>query len=333
MAILKFKKSKPETEEISPEQDVLDVNMEGFYDELEDIDSEEELDLMSREETERHVDQLYDSGMDIEEIERIEYRRSAKLARQYEYRAKVQDRTDFLQALATPNMIGGYIFFYLVSVLYLWYTSGQLAFSLLVSLIGSVVLVYWFVFQENKLSIKQGELAELESLSRDITMQADVASNAYEVLEKMADKYKTGRVGNDVNMMYQKLRDTTEIDTSRFNLYNFTPVDVFMRNLEIWYTEGADSRKIFTRSVNGITYELLKRDELRKTNRSLLNIELMVVGMAISFPAIMRLFGGIVYDVFLGLPVVASIMMLVFYIGMLWFITRLKKRALDISIR
>lgn len=176
-----------------------------FYSELEDIDSEEELDLMTREETDRQVESMYNSGMNLEEIERIEYRRSAKAARQTVYRAKVQDRADFLQALLTPNMIIGYILVFMLSTAYLWFATGQLAFALIVSLVGSVVIVYWYIYQENKLNIKQEELAELESLARDITMQADVASNTYEVIGRVAEKYGKGRVGNDVNMMYQKL--------------------------------------------------------------------------------------------------------------------------------
>lgn len=334
------KASKKENEVEVPQitaEELEEMNQEiydtSFYSELETLDSEENLDMMSREDTDRQVEQMYDSGMDFEEIERFEYRSSAKKARQTEYRAKVQDRADFLQALLTPNMIVGYIVTVLLSTLYLWFTTSQLAFSLLISLVGSVVIVYWYIYRENKLDIRQEELTELESLARDITMQADIASNTYEVVAKMADKYDKGRVGNDVNMLYSKLDETGELDTSRFNLYDFTPVELFMRNLEIWYTEGADTRKIFTRSVNDITFELLKRDELRKTNKKMLKTELITAGIGLAIPVIIRATAGQVYSVLLGVPVIVSVMMLVHYVGIIGVIVSLKKRALDISIR
>lgn len=343
MALLKFKKTGGQGEEpngVIPElsEDVLeeingDVYNESFYSELEDIDNEEELELMTRQETERQVESLYQSGLDLEDIERIEYRRSAKLARQTEYRAKVQDRTDFLQALVTPNMIMGYLVVYFLSVLYLWYATGQLAFSLIISLVGAIVLVYWFIYQENKLTIRKRELDELEALARDITMQADVARNTYDVIRKMAEKYNSGRIGNDVNMMYNKLHETGELDTSRFTLYRFTPIQIFMRNLEIWYSEGADTRTIFTRSVNDIMFELLKRDELHKSLKQAMMIEFLTVAIGASFPLIMRLTAGRVYAVLLGMPVTASLMVLVHYIGIIMVMVSIKKRALDIDIR
>lgn len=342
MAVFKFskKKTKNQAEEVIPEmnpEELEEINQDiyktTFYSELEDIDSEEELELMTREETDRQVEQMYNSGMDLDEIERIEYRRSAKVARQHEYRAKVQDRADFLQALFTPSMIIGYLAVYLVSVLYLWFITGQLAFALILSLIGSVVIVYWYIYKENKLNLREEELGELESLARDITMQADIASNTYEVLAKMADKYDKGRVGNDVNMMYEKMHESGEIDTTRFNLYNFTPIEIFMRNLEIWYTEGADTRRIFTRSVNDITFELIKRDELRKSNKKMLATELLVTALGASFPVILRGTAGVVYTVLLGMPVLASVVMMFHYIGIIWVMVSLKKRALDIEIR
>lgn len=340
MALFTFKKNKneSESESLALTQEELDelnaeVYNEDFYYELESIDPEEELEVMSREETDRQVESLYSSGMDIEDIERIEYRRSAKLSRQMEYRAKVQDRADFLQALVTPSVIIGYLLFYIASTVYLWFTTGQIAFALIVSLIGSVVLVYWYVYQENKLSIKQEELAELESLARDITMQADVSSNTYAVIAKMAEKYNKGRIGNDVNMMFQKLKETGTLDTTRFNLYNFTPIELFMRNLEIWYTEGANTRRIFTRSVNNITFEILKRDELRKTNKGMLLQELVTTIMGASFPVVIRLTASSVYSVMIGMPFVSSIIMTGFYAGIVWVAISLKKRSLDIEIR
>lgn len=344
MALFKFNKKKKEAEEkakeltpeLTPEkleQLNEDIYRTDFYSELEDIDEEEELDRMTRKEEEHSVDKLYNSEMSLDEIERIEYRRSAKLARQTEYRAKIQDRTDFMQALMTPNMIVGYLIVFIISTVYLWFTTGQLAFSMIVSIIGSIAIVYWYIYKENKLDIKQQELFELEAMARDVTMQADVARNTYEVVGKIADKYDEGRVGNDVNMMYHRLRETGELDTSRFNLYNFTPVELFMRNLEIWYTEGADTRKIFTRSVNEITFELLKRDELRKNNNQKLGQELMATALGAAFPLVVRLTAARVYSVMLGLPVVVSIVMLVHYIGIVWVMISLKKRALDIDIR
>lgn len=340
MALFTFKKNKneSESESLALTQEELDelnaeVYNEDFYSELESIDPEEELEVMSREETDRQVESLYSSGMDIEDIERIEYRRSAKLSRQMEYRAKVQDRADFLQALVTPSVIIGYLLFYIASTVYLWFTTGQIAFALIVSLIGSVVLVYWYVYQENKLTIKQEELAELESLARDITMQADVSSNTYAVIAKMAEKYNKGRIGNDVNMMFQKLKETGTLDTTRFNLYNFTPIELFMRNLEIWYTEGANTRRIFTRSVNNITFEILKRDELRKTNKGMLLQELVTTIMGASFPVVIRLTASSVYSVMIGMPFVSSIIMTGFYAGIVWVAISLKKKSLDIEIR
>ena len=320
--------SSEELEELN--QDIYDTS---FYSELDELDTEEEFDLMTRQETERQVVNLYNSGMELEDIERIEYRRSAKMARQAEYRAKVQDRTDFLQALLTPNMIVGYLVFYLLSVLYIWITTAQLAFALIVSLVGAIALVYWFVYQENKLNIKQSELEELEAMARDITMQADVARNTYEVIGTIAEKYDKGRVGNDINMLYNKLHETGELDTSRFSLYEFTPIEIFMRNLEIWYSEGADTRKIFTRSVNDITFEILKRDELRKNLKQALFMEMVTVLIGGSFPLIIRLFASRVYSVLLGMPLTVSIMILLHYIGIVWVMISVKKKSLDIDIR
>lgn len=334
----RFRKKEEETEDIELTEEKLEkLNQEAydtsFYSELEELDSEEELDLMTKKDSESHILGLYNEGLNFDEIERIEYRRDARLAQQMDYQSKVQDRADFIQAMFTPNMIIGYIVTFLLSTIYLWLTTGQIAFSMIVSLIGSVVFVYWFIFQENKLDIKQKELEELEQLAREITLQADVASNTYEVIGKMAEKYDTGRVGNDVNMMYQNLHETTELDTSRFSLYNFTPIEIFMRNLEIWYREGSDTKKVFTKSVHRINFELLKRDELRKLNKQALNMELVTASIGAFFPIVTRIAARSVYTVFLGKPVLASVLMLLLYVGVLSNIVKLKKLSLDIDVR
>ena len=297
-----------------------------------DIDYEEQLVFKTAEEQEAEVHMYFDAGMSLNEIEAAEYKKAKKELLIAEAKKIEQDRQDFIDSFRKPNTIFGFLGYTAGICAYLYYISNQVVFSLLIAIVLGVMLTYWMVYKENQLSLYQHDLHELQNVASDIEFESQTGKNALQILDKIRKKYK-GRVGADLDYTYTKLLSETVLDTTNFYDYDFKAFNLFLRNFNIWYKEGGNTKALFTKAIDNISFELVQRDRLFKMNKGKRTSEMMVVMIALITPVLIKIFGGESYYQFLGLPMSVAILNIIFIFMVINTVTTIQKRVLDLKIR
>lgn len=291
-------------------------------------------DISDREENNRResiVKQSMEEELSLEELETQERIRQRKEFAKAQLDRKRADREQFIKSFKNPMNLVSYVAFVGVSFLYLNYLSNVAIAATIISLLGSVWLSYWFVYKPSLLAVEQQELMDLTDLASQINFHMQNGKNVADTLEYIKDNYG-GRVGSDVNYTYTKLMADGELITSNFERYNFTSFNVFTRNLQIAYHDGADPKKLFKFPLNNINFEWIERQNLDMKNKSQRNQEFMGLAISALIPCALRLVANKVYMDFLGYPLVAVILSTIVYFGFIKIMTSVQKLRLDISV-
>ena len=288
----------------------------------------------SKLEEEREIQEYFKQGLTLDEIETIEYRKAKRQLIKAEAEKKEQDRIDFFESFTQPKTIFGFFGFYLANVGYLFFLSNQFAFSLLIGAIGAWFLTKWFIFKEFQMDIRERELHDLEAVATEISFESQAGKNVYMTLESLLAKEKyRGRVKADLDYTFNTLVTETVLDVTNFETYEFTPFNLFLRNVSIWYTEGVPVKHLFEKSINNINFELVNRDLLRNNLAKQLKTELVSVGIALAMPAAIRMAAPAQFAIAVGKPIPWVILISIFYAGQIATVISLKKKALNVSIR
>ena len=289
---------------------------------------------VSKLEEEQQIQEYFKQGYTLEEIEAIEYRKAKRETVKAQAQKDAQDRIDFLDSFTSPKTIFGFILFYIVNVIYINVISGQIGFSILLGLFGAYILTKWFIFKESQLDQRQKDLEDLESLATDISFEAQSGKNVYTTFQALLDKDEyDGRVEADIKYTFDVLNTETELDVTNFESYNFTPFNLFLRNVGIWYTEGVPVREMFDKTISNINFDLVKRDELRERHKKKLWGELMTTVVSLAMPVVVRFAAPAQYELAMGQPIALALIVGVFYILQVLTISSMKKKSLDIDIR
>lgn len=337
-----------ESEEFTEYDDYYDeednFNEEAFIDEEfdSDYDYNENGELVrvrntvnqSKLEEEQEVQEYFKQGLTIEEIERIEYVKAKRRINKSTAEKQEQDRVDFFESFTQPKTIIGFILFYAANAFYIYYLTTQLAFSLLIGAIGAWYLTKWFIYKEFQTDIRERELHDLEALATEISFESQAGKNVFKTLESILakDKYR-GRVKADIVYTFETLVTNTVLDVTNFETYEFTPFNLFLRNVAIWYTEGVPVKHLFEKAINTINFELVNRDLLRNNLSKQLKSELTSVVIALAMPVMIRFAASAQFAIAVGKPVPWVILVTIFYAGQVATVVGLKKKSLNISIR
>lgn len=339
-----------ENDEYYDEND--NFNRDKYFDEYEDeydtydFDLDDEADVkrlfekrhkdqkQSKLEEEQKIAEYFEQGLTLEEIEAIEYRQAKREKLQAEAQKEAQDRIDFIQSFARPQTIFAFIGFYVGSLAYLYILTSQFGFSALISIFGGYLLTKSFVFRAHQVNRHENDLQKLENLANDIAFEAQSGKNVYNTLASIIEKDQyDGRVEQDIRYTFAVLQQETVLDLSVFEVYQFTPFNLFLRNVSIWYREGIPINDLFEKALNNISFELIKRDELRKSHNVKLKTEMMTVGITLMIPLFVKYASGELYALVMGQPIPITILMSVYYMGQVLIVTKMKERSLEVNIR
>ena len=288
----------------------------------------------SKLEEEREIQEYFKQGLTLDEIETIEYRKAKRQLIKATAEKKEQDRIDFFESFTQPKTIFGFFGFYLANFAYLFFLSNQFAYSLLLGAIGAWYLTKWFIYKEFQTDIRERELHDLEAVATEISFESQAGKNVYMTLETILskDKYR-GRVKADLDYTFNTLVTATVLDVTNFETYEFTPFNLFLRNVSIWYTEGVPVKHLFEKAINNINFELVNRDLLRNNLAKQLKTELVSVGIALAMPAAIRFAAPAQFAIAVGKPIPWAILITIFYAGQVATVISLKKKALNVAIR
>ncbi len=277
------------------------------------------------------VEEYYDDSLSIEELEQRERIRQRQELAKAEMEKKKADRKAFIESFKTVGTIGWFVFFSILSTGYMWWLCGLLIPSILIGMIGGTRLTYWFYFRNNVLKQEEEEFKSLTNIATQINFNMQNGKNVADTLEFIKDDYD-GRIGADLNYTYSKLMVEGELITENFEKYGFTSFDIFLRNLQIAYHDGIDSKQLFKFPLSNINYEAIERDNLARKNRASRKQEMFTMGIAVFIPFSLRLFAKEVFMAYLGYPLPAFILATIVYFAFVFIATHLQKVALDVSV-
>lgn len=276
------------------------------------------------------TDEFYEE-LSIEELEQRERQRQRQELAKAEIEKKKADRRDFIDSFKTFGTLAWFIIYTAVCASYVYWLSGILIPSVIMGLIGSYRLTYWFYYRKNVLEKEEREFRELTNIATQINFNMQNGKNVADTLEYIKDEY-TGRVGADINYTYSKLMVEGELITTNFDKYGFTSFDIFMRNLQIAYHDGIEPKKLFKFPLSIINYEAIERDSLLNKNKASKKQEMMTLFISIFIPASLRVAANEVFMAYLGYPVPAFIMASLALMAFVWIATYLQKTSLDVSV-
>ena len=288
------------------------------------------------EETDINLDNIddeeyYDDSLSIEELEQRERIRQRQELARAEIEKKKADRKAFIESFKTVGTIGWFTLFSVLSTAYMWWLCGLLIPSILIGMIGSIRLTYWFYYRNNVLKQEEEEFKSLTNIATQINFNMQNGKNVSDTLEFIKDDYD-GRIGADLNYTYSKLMVEGELITESFEKYGFTSFDIFLRNLQIAYHDGIDSKQLFKFPLSNINYEAIERDNLTRKNKASRKQEMFTMAIAVFIPFSLRLFAKEVFMAYLGYPLPAFILATIVYFAFLFIATNLQKIALDVSV-
>lgn len=271
-------------------------------------------------------------GVSLEELEKEERVRQRKELAQAAVKLKKEDRKQFIATFTKAETVAYFSICTVASWAYMVWLSNLILPSLLVSLVSGVWLTYWLQYKKSQLDVEQSELQDLSNFAAQINFHMQNGKNVADTLDYIKEDYAGGRVGADIEFTYSKLMADGELITSNFERYNFTAFNVFARNLQIAYHDGIEPKRLFKFPLNNINFEWIERNNLKMKNEAQKRQEYISVGVAVLIPASLRVAANQVYMDFLTNPEVAFILSTIILLGMVGIITKIQKRALDVSV-
>ena len=271
-------------------------------------------------------------GVSLEELEKEERVRQRRELAQAAVKLKKEDRKQFISTFTKAETMIYFAICTAGSWAYMSWLSNLLLPSLLVSIVTGVWLTYWLQYKKTQLDIEQKELQDLSNFASQINFHMQNGKNVADTLEYIKDDYAGGRVGADIEFTFSKLMADGELITSNFERYDFTAFNVFSRNLQIAYHDGIDPKRLFKFPLNNINFEWVERNNLKLKNEAQRKQEFMSVAVSALIPASLRLAANRVYMDFLEQPEMAFILSAIVLLGMVMIITKIQKRALDVSV-
>lgn len=271
-------------------------------------------------------------GVSLEELEKEERVRQRRELAQAAVKLKKEDRKQFISTFTKAETMIYFAICTAASWAYMSWLSNLLLPSLLVSIVTGVWLTYWLQYKKTQLDIEQKELQDLSNFASQINFHMQNGKNVADTLEYIKDDYAGGRVGADIEFTFSKLMADGELITSNFERYDFTAFNVFSRNLQIAYHDGIDPKRLFKFPLNNINFEWVERNNLKLKNEAQRKQEFMSVAVSALIPASLRLAANRVYMDFLEQPEMAFILSAIVLLGMVMIITKIQKRALDVSV-
>lgn len=287
--------------------------------------------VLTEEQIDSAVEEFYDDSLSIEELEQRERIRQRQELAQAEIEKKKEDRSDYFKSFKTVGTITAFILFTFVTSMYLWWLNGALLPSILLGAVGSMKLTYWFYHRKNVVDKEEEEFKSLRHIATQINFNMQNGKNVADTLLGIKDDFD-GRVGADLNYMYSKLMVEGELVTDHFEKYNFTSFDIFMRNLQIAYYDGVDTKKLFKFPLSNINYESVERDNLSRKNQASKRQELMTVAIGIFIPASIRFFAKEVFMAYLGYQLIAVAFSAIIVFAFIKIACSLQRLSLDVSV-
>lgn len=220
---------------------------------------------------------------------------------------------------------------FVVSGIYLYLITENVLVSVFVGFVAMVFGFYHSFYLPERLNRRFFLLKELQKYTTSMTFYMQ---SGYNVLEALSASRKNldPEIQKDIELTMLRLEEDATLDTSHFKKYNFNSLNIFHQILGIKYTEGGDSKELFSRSNKSINFEIVKHDELLRRKNTLKRQLLFFLAIVLSMPLIFRFMAYDLQQTFLSMGAIAIGLNVAFFLGAMISIYFIQKNATNISI-
>lgn len=212
--------------------------------------------------------------------------------------------TPILSVFTGMQVILNLFVIFILSAGYLFITTQSIPASLIVSLVTTFFSFYFLVFIPKKIKRENQLLKELQKYATNLTFYMKSGYNVMKALESSKQNLDS-EIQRDIDITIKNLKDKAELDTKHFAKYRSYSIDVFHQILRIKYEQGGKSGDLFNKINQAINFEIVKRDELYRKKLFAKRQIIMMMGMVLSLPLILRFFAGELYLTFLSLGAIS----------------------------
>lgn len=194
-----------------------------------------------------------------------------------------------------------------------------------------VFAFYHSVYLPAKLNREQHLLKELQKYTTSMTFYLQ---SGYNVLQSLnfSKKNLDKQVVKDIERTMIRIQEQAILDTTHFEKYKFSSLNVFHQILAIKYDVGGNARELFTRANESINFEIVKRDELYRRKRHTKSRIMVMMGIVAVIPLILSFFAKEIYAQFLSMGFIAIGLNAVLFILLLVSLFFLQRTTTNINI-
>lgn len=200
-------------------------------------------------------------------------------------------------------VILAYLLFYSIIVgVYMYILTRNVFVSILVGIICSPFLFYGTNMVNKEIHDEQ---TKFDNINKYVTMMvAYLKTNSPPLLALKAVHDKVDEVIQEpIRTAITSILEAKELDTSGFDKFGFTALNVFHRNLEVILYNGGNPDEIFKTTTEDINQELTYRDKLKRAKTMTSNEIYLTLAIVLAIPLILTT-NDIVYNVILSMPFV-----------------------------
>lgn len=222
---------------------------------------------------------------------------------------------------------------FILNFLYFYIPSNNVPISIGIGVVGAVFFFYLYFYKEKQLRNYQEQLSDLLKYVTNMKFFLEIGENVLHSLTSTLTTISNKEVRKDIETTIEALKNDVTLKTDHFEKYNFPALNQFHQNLAICYEHGGNVKEMFDPIQKNMMLELEKRDELYKKRKSFSLSFFVLMGLIAGVPLLLRFLVSDVWFIFLEHSI-ASISVLLFnYFASLFFLYKMQKHKLDISVR
>lgn len=208
--------------------------------------------------------------------------------------------------------------------------THNLGLSVVIGFISSLMIFYSFNVVARQMSDKKKQLDDINTYVAMVVTSLKSGKNVPDAMMIAREKVSEHLRG-DIDIAINSMQETGDLDLSEFERHNFVALNVFHKNLTLYYMYGGDAREIFRTTTKTISRELNHRDDLARdksaTNQITMIAYLIVLGVPITLS-----FVGELWKIFTSVPIANYTLNSVLMLAVSFSLLRARKQQRDVSV-
>lgn len=235
------------------------------------------------------------------------------------------------RALFSTWVVLLYVLFYTgVVTIYMNQLTRNLGLSVIIGFIGALMLFYAFNVVARQISDKKKQLDDINTYVAMVVTSLKSGKNVPDSMLIAREKVSEHLRG-DIDVAINSMQESGDLDLSEFERHNFVALNVFHKNLTLYYMYGGDAKEIFRTTTKTISRELNHRDDLSRDKSATNQITLIAYLIVLGTPLTLS-FVGELWKIFASVPIANYSLNSLVTLAVAFSCLRARRQQRDVSV-